>query len=235
MNVTVNLAHLYDTGRALYNQIKRHVDGRICGTETFDVPIAFAKAVERWQETNPSELWEEQQKQAEKDALKARVEKDEKAAIARLNWWETQGLLPTPKNIGLVKQWVLVQGAGYLSAANIDSAINALRDQLEWAQPAAPVASAAPVAPVAPVPLPNGEIELPLDASEPEMRRASVAQLQDLDRRRNPNRKAPTYGFEVMPAEITRKAIINAPVALIKTWERRFGRDAIDARLQGRG
>ena len=98
--------------------------------------------------------------------------------------------------------------------------------------------------------LPSGEPELPLDASDQQLRSATVAQLRDLDaRRRNPSGQKfiavtngsaqqlmmPKHEFAPMPAEITRHELINCSRGKLEKYRQRYGNDAITARLQNRG
>jgi hypothetical protein len=202
-----------------------------------DAPYAFRGDLVELVETHPQIVADPKEiDAAEAEAVRA---KNEQEAIQRFNFWIEKGegnrrLQRVPYNSEKIIEAIQKTGRP-VTAALVDECIRKLSHLLYWQE----LVSATP--PPAPLSLPpvrtltNGDPELSIDATESEMRRASKEQLQDLDRRRNPNRRAQTYEFEVMPAEITRKAIINAPVALIKTWERRFGTDAINARLQGRG
>jgi hypothetical protein len=202
-----------------------------------DAPYAFRGDLMELVEIHPQIVADSKEIDAAADeAVRA---KNEQEAIQRFDFWlkgdGKRRLQRVPYNSEKVIEAIQKTGRP-VTAALVDECIRKLDHLLFWEElaqitPPPPPAQPAPVVRT----LSSGDPELNIDASESEMRRASKEQLQDLDRRRNPNRKAPTYGFEVMPAEITRKAIINAPLALIKTWERRFGRDAIDARLQGRG
>jgi hypothetical protein len=86
---------------------------------------------------------------------------------------------------------------GYFSPQAIDAAIANLgprgTNKLKWGAPPPPPAP--PVLPVPPPPevrmLANGEPELPLDADERTMRRASKEQLRDLSKRRREGRQDP--------------------------------------------
>jgi hypothetical protein len=146
---------------------------------------------------------------------------------------------PTPDDVDLVVNW-------------LDA-----KSQLLWekvAQAPAPAPAAPPLPPAPPVvrTLPNGEPELPIDSTQSEMERASVEQLRDLTVRqqaaRQPNRQfrvvtqggghqlmGQVHAFEPLPVEISKKAILNASLNVLKSWRNRFGQDALDARLQGRG
>ena len=130
-------------------------------------------------------------------------------ALTRLQrYWERErGLLNTQHNLDSLTEGLRILNQG-LTAASVDRAIIVLRDQgkLQWrddkkatpapAAPAAPAAAtpaapAAPVAPPEPRRLDNGEPELPLNADEWTMRRASKAQLLDLSARRREGRQRP--------------------------------------------
>jgi hypothetical protein len=73
---------------------------------------------------------------------------------------------------------------GYISANGVKAALFYLKDELEWLKPAP---TPQPVAPAKPKEvlgtLPNGERQLPLDASPKTMIAASKIQLADLSRR----------------------------------------------------
>jgi hypothetical protein len=181
-------------------------------------------------------------------------DRNSKEGADRFSWWCNTGkngnrLAETAFNQNKIVE--VLRQLGGLSSYNIDRAIEILDGVLQWKQVAPPPAPAQ-VAPPQPAPvvriLPSGEPELSIDATDAEMRRASIEQLRDLDsRRRNPSRKfkAVTQGamplmtlvheYEPMPQEISRKALINASRSLFESWKRRFGEAAIDARLQGRG
>ena len=138
-------------------------------------------------------------------------------ALTRLQrYWERErGLLNTQHNLDALTEGLRILNQG-LTAASVDRAIIVLRDQgkLQWrdnkkptpapaAEPAPTVptqandavrtqanpAAPAPVAPPEPRRLKNGELELPIDAEEWQMRRASRAQLSDLSARRKEGRK----------------------------------------------
>src|SRR6266404_894188 len=164
-----------------------------------------------------------------------RITADQEAGLARYKTWLTgqngKRLLGSPKNERTIIRWIETHG-NRLSVEMVDRAIAVCDVELDWAEPPPPPA---PPPPPPPRKLPNGEIELPLDTPDWQLSRFSVTQIRDLDARRNPNRQAPSYGFEPLPAEINRKAVVNASAQLLRQWEKRFGRDALDARLQGRG
>ena len=134
--------------------------------------------------------------------------KQREEAITRLEtFWQEKGLLNTQANANALVEGLRILNQGFNVAA-VDRAIIVLRDQgkLQWrddkkatpapAAPAAPAAAtpaapAAPVAPPEPRRLDNGEPELPLNADEWTMRRASKAQLLDLSARRREGRQRP--------------------------------------------
>jgi hypothetical protein len=123
---------------------------------------------------------------------------DEEAGLARLQWYaDERGLLPVPENAVAVRDWLDVNVRGYWSGAGVDAAISNLRATLRWKPKQAPPAVAPD--PIQPEPirlLDNGEPELPLTATETQMRRASVAQLRDLSRRRAEGRQAWRTGWK---------------------------------------
>src|SRR5215469_2805750 len=125
------------------------------------------------------------------------------AAIARLEtfWEKEKGLLNNQHNADALAEGLRVLNQGF-TAASVDRAIVVLRDQgrLQWktSQKPAPAPPAAPAAPAQANPAPpeprrlgNGELELPLNADEFTMRRASKAQLLDLSARRKEGRQRP--------------------------------------------
>jgi hypothetical protein len=187
-------------------------------------------------------------------------ERNNQEGAARWTWWINTGkggkrLLPINQN----KVVEVLKKLGSLSAAHVDRAVEILDGDgvLQWQQISAPTApSPAPAPPQPPAPvvrtLPNGEPELRIDATESEMRNASVEQLRDLDaRRRNPSRQkfeqvtqgsdnsrqlmAPKHEFPPMPLEVTRKELITCSRGKFENYRQRYGTSAIDARLQGRG
>lgn len=125
---------------------------------------------------------------------KARV--DREAGIARLlEWSKSAGLEDTKLNSEHIQKWLVENCKGYLSASNINVAIDCLGPRgtnvLTWRkpEPAAPVASEQPKVEL----LPNGEPQLPLDASADQMRGASLTQLRDLSHRRGEGQQRPGW------------------------------------------
>lgn len=189
MKVQIHLEQLYETNPRLFNQIKNYFGARQYGVENVDLPIAFAEAVKRWQDTNPVELWEAQQAQVRADEAKLKAEKDQAEALKRIDFWSSQGLLATDANIAAVRNFIVEKCGGRLSAETVDTAINTLRDQLAWAQPAAPVVAPAPPVepPPPPVILSDGSEQLPLGTA-PRASRHTLVQLKDLARREQEER-----------------------------------------------
>ena len=131
--------------------------------------------------------------EADNRARLAQAEVDEAAGIARLQQYvNEQGLLPIPENAAAVKEWIDKNVRWYWSAAGVDAAVSNLRSNLKWKPKTSPNAVATTMSAEPMRRLTNGESELPLDATETQMRRASVAQLRDLSRRRGEGRK--TWG-----------------------------------------
>jgi hypothetical protein len=134
------------------------------------------------------------------EASKAKRE----AALTRLEqyWEKEKGLINNQHNADMVAEGVRQLNQG-LTADSVDRAVIIQRElgKLQWkALPPAPAASAqanaavppaAPVAPPEPRRLDNGELELPLNADEWTMRKASKVQLLDLSARRKEGRQRP--------------------------------------------
>ena len=121
--------------------------------------------------------------------------KEREEALARLTWWTTQGLLETERNLEELQAYIKVNG-NTLTETLVDNAVISLRDmgRLDWKGKPAPAADGPPAAPVAPPEprrLDNGELELPLNADEWTMRKASKVQLLDLSARRKEGRQRP--------------------------------------------
>ena len=89
----------------------------------------------------------------------------------------------TDRNFALLKAKIEAQAGGTWSENNIEFFVKEQWNQLDKEQPAAPVAADAPPAEVL-VRLNNGDMQLPLDASEYTVRKSSVEQVRDLTRRR---------------------------------------------------
>ncbi len=183
-------------------------------------------------------------------------ERNSREGAARFDWWATTGkngkrLAPIKFNMDRVVN--ILKKIGGLSAANIDRAIEIADGTLQRVEEAP--APAPPPTPPTPPPqkrlLPNGEKELDLNASDSQMRNASVAQLRDLDaRRRNSSRNfepvtqgsdssrqlmAVKHEFPPMPLEVTRKELLSCSRGKLEKYRHLYGDAAIDARLQNRG
>src|SRR5216684_4423088 len=160
-------------------------------------------------------------------------ERNSREGAARFDWWATTGkngkrLAPIKFNMDRVVD--ILKKVGGLSAANIDRAIEICDGTLQWVL--APPAPAPAPTPPSPPPqkrlLPNGEEGLDISTPDFLLSKYSTTQLRDLDARRNPNRRAPAYGFEQLPQEITANSIRMAPLSLLKSWRQRFGERALD-------
>jgi hypothetical protein len=148
-----------------------------------DVPLADftdgnIKYLSECREPEPqismAELEKEQQAEMQRAA-------DQQHAINRLTEYATSaGLEDTDANFAIIRDWVVGNAKGYWSAPAVDAAISHTRNRLTWkAAPAPP--EPARIGGKGPA---KDELQLPLDASEFQMKRASVAQLQDLIARR---------------------------------------------------
>jgi hypothetical protein len=141
------------------------------------------------------ELEEEGKKSAAEEAAefkRAKVEADRAAGLARLQQYVTeQGLEATAENGARVREWLDENCSGTTTPKNVDVAIKILGPRgtnvLTWKPKVAPAPPPPPPPPVRH--LDNGEPELPLEATEKEMRAASVTQLKDLSKRRNEGKK----------------------------------------------
>lgn len=138
---------------------------------------------------NPNEV--------EARAKLVKAEADEAAGVARLEQYVTeQGLLPVPENAEAVKAFLDEHLRGYWSAAGVDAAVANLRTTLKWKPKTPPPIIAPDTSPTETVRLlSNGEPELQLNASEFQMRRASKAQLLDLDKRQREARGRDRNGW----------------------------------------
>jgi hypothetical protein len=117
-------------------------------------------------------LLEEQQA----DAL---IAADEQRARNRLNEYAAAGLVDSHINVGLIQGWLRENGKP-LTSTTVDEAILALNAKLDWKEEATP-ASTSPATPAAEVLQPW---QLPLTASEADMKRADVKAVKDLLARR---------------------------------------------------
>src|SRR6266851_7927535 len=160
---------------------------------------------------------------------------------ARVDWWVSTG--KNGRRLANIKFNMdrmvdILKKIGGLSAANVDRAIEICDGTLQWEVLVPPAPAPAPTPPSPPPQkrlLPNGEEEIDISTPDFLLSKYSTTQLRDLDARRNPNRRAPVYGFEQLPQEITDKSIRMAPLNLLKSWRQRFGERALDDRLAGRG
>lgn len=109
---------------------------------------------------------------------------DQKQGLDRLQQYVVeQGLAEDPANAAAIQQWLDENVKGYWSAQGVDLAIQWLgprsKNVLKWAPKAAPP----PPPPAAPTEILE-PWQLPLDADEAMMKRASVRALKDLIERR---------------------------------------------------
>jgi hypothetical protein len=130
---------------------------------------------------------------AQSEHKRLRTERDQREAEARLGFWQSQGLEDTHQNAQTITDWLTKNVKGYPSGPGIDVAVECEgprgTNRLTWrkSEPVAPISLRPPAEPVRL--LPNGQPELPLNASEAKMRAASKEQLQDLSRRRGEGRQ----------------------------------------------
>jgi len=123
---------------------------------------------------------------------KGKREQDRKAAHARYDQYIAEGLVDSERNANLILQFSKEKANGLMNAQVVDLAISNLgprgTNQLKRGAPQPAATTPTPQEPVQEF-LPNGEPQLPLDASESAMRRASVTQLHDLAKRQQASRK----------------------------------------------
>jgi hypothetical protein len=93
------------------------------------------------------------------------------AFTARADEWNRAGLPDTQDNANKIINWL---GNKPCTVANLDAAVHALGNQLAWKTET----------PAEPARLPNGELELAIDADDYAQKHASVIQLKDLVARR---------------------------------------------------
>jgi hypothetical protein len=155
------------------------------------VPHAPEKSVEQRFQEEVAEL-------VKSESKRLQIERDKVEGLARLQKYaDEQNLLETPENVALVQKWLDEKVKGYWSASGVSAAIANLRATLKW-KPKTPPPVTAPVT-VQPEPirlLGNGEPELPINATEQQMKKASIAQLRDLSRRRGEGRQTWRHGWK---------------------------------------
>jgi hypothetical protein len=123
----------------------------------------------------------------------AKIAADAKAGLERLKQHVEEGLEGTPENGARIRKFLDEhdQIKGLTTPQTVDIAISCLGPRgtnvLTWKPKVAPAPPPPPPPPVRH--LDNGEPELPLEATEKEMRAASVTQLKDLSKRRNEGKK----------------------------------------------
>jgi hypothetical protein len=162
------------------------------------IPVDVASRLDSWLMLNGLGIAEKPKQEPYVDRFREETEalrvsenkriRDERAASARLQQYvDEQGLLNNEHNANAITKFINEHSVlkGRFTSQAVDIALDFLgakgSNTLQWR----PKAAAPPPPPPQPVRrLPNGEPELPLDANQFQMRRASVEQLRDLDARR---------------------------------------------------
>jgi len=207
----VDLKLLRETNRALYQKIVPHASTMV-GVEDIDqdsLPSEVRYDLIGWKNDHeesappPSppppreepEILREAMDLNETEARRKR-EADEKAGLARLQQYQRErGLLDSQHNGEAIRKFLEEhpQTNGIVTESTIDVAISHLgpkgSNTLQWAQPKPATPPSVPDVRR----LPNGEAELPIDASEVAMRKASVPQLKDLAARRREGKQRPGW------------------------------------------
>jgi hypothetical protein len=162
-------------------------------TSTFGIPTDIAEQLNDWLASRAAN-WMDDHKQEIRNMNATAKQRllDERAATARLAEWESAGLLNNQHNHDAITDFIATSHhlqalKGRLTAQAVDICIDFLgpkgSNTLQWvAKKVAPVVASAPMLPKVRV-LSNGEPELPLNATEQQMRKASITQLKDLSRR----------------------------------------------------
>ncbi len=168
---------------------------------------------------------------ASESAAQKEVEKQNAPGKARLLEYIKQGLLDDLFNRNVFMTFLdeKFSGIQVIRPDLVDAFVAAKKQELHWKVPE-PAPSPEPVVRT----LASGEPELPLDAGELMMHRASKAQLQDLSRRlgEGASHQKAAFAFQPMPPEITRKILVNCSREKLEQYRRIYGNSAIDARLQ---
>jgi hypothetical protein len=155
---------------------------------------AFRRQWNDWVRFNPTKVLDstEQLKQAQREAEEATTKAINEAANKRLNaLLHEEGLLEDDRNIELLKQWFERNPSAPYNVYNLNLAVEQLAAELTWA-----VWSPRRAQPVNEVLIEGtNEVQLPLDASESQMRRATKVQLQDLSKRRGEFRQSRKDSF----------------------------------------
>lgn len=204
MKVTVNLEQLRSVDEPLYNRwvsflkLKgadpANVTSLTVDTEAgyWEGPmVALQELVksDKWQSAAQppqprTDLYEEQRRRAaEQEQVQRQRQADEQQAVAYLQKLaRDEGLVDCKENADKLMNY-LNERKQFASLTTVTAAVTALKDQLDWNRPEV-VGT-----------LQNGEKQLPLDASDSDMKRASVAQLRDLSKRRGEGQSRPTGAF----------------------------------------
>jgi len=161
------------------------------GTKNVAISQSLAQRIDDWlvaqEKPEPERFREETAALMERESKRLATER---YALARIEYWKSQGLEDNSHNADSIANFIqtsdkLKSLKGSFTPQTVDLAIDFLgargSNTLQWR----PKVAAPPPPPPQPVRrLPNGEPELPLDANQFQMRRASVEQLRDLDARR---------------------------------------------------
>jgi hypothetical protein len=179
---TLNLDTLKAFNQYLYSCVV-NATGHTTGTQDVDISelpvspehrmkLAAFSVIPRTQPEQPQINMPEVLREEEED-IQRRA--DHARGMARLEQYaDEQGLERTPANGDAVANW-LNENSRHLSCASVDAAVQHLRTKLTWKQqPATEVLAT----------LKDGSQQLRLDATEAEMKKASVMALQDLIKRR---------------------------------------------------
>jgi hypothetical protein len=233
--IRLNVDSLKEAFKIQWNEFVRSNPGKILRTEQ---PAASA----------PYTPADEPQVGVTEQELSAGRTIDEQAAVDRMRHW-SQFLVDDAHNIELLRGHIVKEFGGRLSGPAIDASVAANKAALHWKAPV--VSKPAPPPPPPPRKLQDGSDELPLNATESQMKAASVLQLRDLDsRRRNNGQKfvpvtrgsdssrqlmMPKHEFPPLPAIVTRKVLLTCSREQFEAYRMRHGDANIDARLQNCG
>jgi hypothetical protein len=107
----------------------------------------------------------------------------------QLRIYRAAGLADTERNSRWIREYLEENANGVYCAVTVRTAVENQRANLDWIK--VPVVAAAAPAQEPVTLLSNGEAQLPLNATQSAMRRASVTQLRDLARRRGEGQSRP--------------------------------------------
>jgi len=184
MPLEISTEYLKESDPALYESLKPYIHAD--GTVDDVLPAAHMTLLRQWvmahheviEKVQPAPFKDthadDMKRINEENQARRQREADEQQAIAYLQGLvNKESLADCPENRDLI--------VNYLNECNLPAslksaqqAVAALKDKLIWIREAVEVFGT----------LPNGEPQLSINASESEMKRASVAQLRDLSARR---------------------------------------------------